>query len=151
MPYVIVYEDGQSVELRGSFESQQGNVLFSKLGLADRTKTAGKKKDLPDIKCEYFTLLERSGYQLVSSNACYDATLTGKNKIVREYIFHKFEDPNLCYASQSATGVSHSRHSTRSTEPPPSFEEPAAATSSRHMDSAASSDTDKHSSHSAGD
>ena len=104
MPYVIVYEDGQNVELRSSFDSTQGNILFSKLGLNDRTKTASKKRDLPDIKCEYFTILERSGFQLVSSNACNDPTLTGKNRIIREYIFHKEEDTHASLTSSTSAG-----------------------------------------------
>ena len=87
MPYVIVYEDGLSVELRGSFEGTSSSVLFSKLGLSDRTTIKKTPtKDLPDIKCEYFTLLERSGFILVSSNACFD---NSKGRLIREYIFHK--------------------------------------------------------------
>lgn len=130
MPYVIVYEDGQSVELRGSADSQQGNVLFTKLGLSDRTKTsASKKRDLPDIKCEYFTILEKSGFQLISSNSCNDPTLTGKHRIVREYIFHKQED----HSSARGSGA---RSAFGEASPPAKEDSPASSSPVAEADAA---------------
>ena len=83
MPYLIVVQDGTTIELKGSVDGLASSHLFSKLGM-DQLICAKKKADLTMIKIDYFNVLEHSGFYLVSSSAC-----SAEGRIVREYLFRR--------------------------------------------------------------
>eukprot|EP00117_Sycon_ciliatum_P013384 scpid65738/ scgid14069/ len=86
MPYLILIQDGDNMELTGSADGLAASHLFSKFGLSESTATKKNQVDLKRVKSDYFTLLERSGFLLVSSTAC-----PCDGHVQREYVFRKQE------------------------------------------------------------
>ena len=87
LPYCILHEASDGIELKGSVDSTTGNLLFSKLGLTDKvcTKHMGEK-EIAGMKNEYMDILERSGFHMVDSTSTFNPSTGG---FEREYIFRK--------------------------------------------------------------